>query len=319
MAIVAGIDEAGYGPTLGPLVVAMSVWRVPDEAVTGDLWRTLRKCVTPKRDAKSSRVHVADSKQVYDRKSGIASLERGVLAFAVASGMSVADFAAFLRGTNAMPGGAASLPWYSQLERALPIDPQRAAFTGIAAQLQAAMDETACHCAGLRTRLVDETFFNQRVAVTRNKSAVVIEQVLSLIQEAVGFTEREPVHIVVDRLGGRAHYRTILQTAIPDREIQEREETDQCSAYCLRGGAADWEVKFTVDGDVHSLPVALASMCAKYTREVVMMAFNDFWRQYATEVKPTAGYYQDAKRFLADIQDHLPQAQLEVREFARLR
>ena len=50
------------------------------------------------------------------------------------------------------------------------------------------------------------------------------------------------------------------------------------------------------------LPAALASMFAKYTRELTMDAFNAWWAQHLPEIKPTAGYPQDAKRFLAEIE-----------------
>ena len=49
------------------------------------------------------------------------------------------------------------------------------------------------------------------------------------------------------------------------------------------------------------LPVALASMVAKYTREVLMHQFNHFWAQHIPGLKPTQGYPLDAKRFREDI------------------
>ena len=42
--IIAGIDEAGYGPTLGPLCVGMSAFAMPDPQIpspTPDLWKLL--------------------------------------------------------------------------------------------------------------------------------------------------------------------------------------------------------------------------------------------------------------------------------------
>ena len=43
-------------------------------------------------------------------------------------------------------------------------------------------------------------------------------------------------------------------------------------------------------------------MISKYTRELFMRGFNLFWRRAQPDVKPTAGYVQDARRFLRDTQ-----------------
>ena len=62
------------------------------------------------------------------------------------------------------------------------------------------------------------------------------------------------------------------------------------------------EVRFAVRGESF-LPVALASMTAKYLRELAMAAFNSFWQQQVPGLKPTAGYPQDARRFAASIDE----------------
>jgi hypothetical protein len=59
-------------------------------------------------------------------------------------------------------------------------------------------------------------------------------------------------------------------------------------------------VIFRVNGETF-LPTALASMTAKYLRELAMRAFNEFWRAHLPELKPTAGYYRDAWRFKKEI------------------
>ena len=46
MAIVAGIDEAGYGPLLGPLVVSVVAFEVPDGLAGVDLWELLSAAVS---------------------------------------------------------------------------------------------------------------------------------------------------------------------------------------------------------------------------------------------------------------------------------
>ena len=39
MAWIIGIDEAGYGPNLGPFVMTATACRVPDNLGHFDLWR----------------------------------------------------------------------------------------------------------------------------------------------------------------------------------------------------------------------------------------------------------------------------------------
>src|SRR5690348_14319014 len=85
MPYLIGTDEAGYGPNLGPLVVAASVWYVPDRPAT-DLYTRLKKAVCREiADRDPPRVAIADSKQLYQPARGLADLEQGVLACLAAS------------------------------------------------------------------------------------------------------------------------------------------------------------------------------------------------------------------------------------------
>lgn len=59
-------------------------------------------------------------------------------------------------------------------------------------------------------------------------------------------------------------------------------------------------VIFEVDADSRHFPVALASMTAKLVRELAMMRFNRYWGDRLAEIKPTAGYRTDARRWLED-------------------
>jgi len=42
-------------------------------------------------------------------------------------------------------------------------------------------------------------------------------------------------------------------------------------------------------------------MVSKYVRELCMKLFNEFWQERVAGLAPTAGYPQDAARFLAQI------------------
>ena len=49
------------------------------------------------------------------------------------------------------------------------------------------------------------------------------------------------------------------------------------------------------------LPTALASMTAKYLRELSMRAFNEYWCARVPNLRPTAGYPGDASRFRGEV------------------
>ena len=77
--IVAGIDEAGYGPLLGPLVVSGVVFSVPDRLAEANLWDVLTRCIAPTASKGEHRLPIADSKRLFNRKAGLLLLERTAL------------------------------------------------------------------------------------------------------------------------------------------------------------------------------------------------------------------------------------------------
>ena len=71
MAVVAGIDEAGFGPKLGPLVVSAVTLRVPDERKDDCIWKILRSSCSRKVRKNARRLVVADSKQLYHNREDL--------------------------------------------------------------------------------------------------------------------------------------------------------------------------------------------------------------------------------------------------------
>lgn len=321
MPLVVGIDEAGYGPLLGPLVVGATLWRLPATLATADLWDVLASavCRVAGRVAKhEARLPIGDSKKVFDRKRGLHTLERPVLAAAQVAGLPCDRLASFLPALSFRcqdyRGGC---PWYHDLDGPLPLDPQRSAFSGAAARLTQALEEAHMQCLDLRAEVFAEDDYNRRIAKTRNKAVVVIEAVLRHIQWAANRAGGDDLYVRVDRLGGRADYAPRLHEAFPDRHLHVLACTPEHSAYRLASQTSDWFVEFTVDGDQHHLPIALASMLAKYVRELLMQRFNAFWAARDPDLRPTAGYYSDAQRFLQDIAPLLSHVPLERQVFVR--
>src|SRR5438105_412774 len=76
---VIGIDEAGYGPNLGPLVQAAVALKLPEKDLAG--WRTFKSAIRRARDDDDGRTLVDDSKRVYCLENGLTLLERGIQPF----------------------------------------------------------------------------------------------------------------------------------------------------------------------------------------------------------------------------------------------
>jgi ribonuclease HII len=318
--LLAGIDEAGYGPTLGPLVVAATLWNVPRKLAKSDFWGLLSDSVRRSGHRSGDGLLVVDdSKAVYKRKQGLSALERPVLAFARAAGLDTATLGSLLAQIGARLVEATGLPWYRDLALALPTDRERSKYQGAADRLKRNMGEAGLTCCGLRAEVVPEDRFNQRVAATRNKAAVLIECVLRLIQSAAERAAGQDLVVRVDRLGGRTNYRNLLAAAFPERHIRILEVSDSRSRYRLSSGENDWFIEFAVASDEQHLPVALASMVAKYLRELLMRGFNAYWRQRLPALVPTAGYYTDARRFLGEIEAVLAETGVPRQRFVRAR
>ena len=71
MPMWAGIDEAGYGPALGPLVVAGSAFVTREPPCEGVLWELLREGVAKSPRGSAGRLVVNDSKVVYSGPAGL--------------------------------------------------------------------------------------------------------------------------------------------------------------------------------------------------------------------------------------------------------
>jgi hypothetical protein len=108
------------------------------------------------------------------------------------------------------------------------------------------------------------------------------------------------ISVLCDKHGGRDRYLPLLMNCFPDRFIEVVSEGRLRSVYRFGPAQRRVQIAFQARGESH-LPTALASMASKYLRELAMHAFNDFWRQQVADLRPTAGYPIDARRFKADI------------------
>lgn len=324
--LLVGIDEAGFGPMLGPLCVGMSAFLVEDWN-EGDkkpcLWTSLASGVCREARDKRGRIAFADSKalKLPNDVSGrgrhpLMHLERGVLAAAAnleSDSMPQSD--SELHGM--LDASVRGQPWYEGDAIALPVS-SNAPMMGIAANLLAsALAEGKVKLLAMRCRVMGEREFNRIIGETGNKGDVCIATLADHLKTVMGLMEAFPdasVRVACDKLGGRDGYSQVLERILPEWECGVIEQGAERSNYELRkrlegkgeptpkplpqGGG--FRISFQPEAEKEHLPVALASMIAKYVRELAMHRFNRYWSGRMPELKPTAGYTLDARRWLAD-------------------
>lgn len=311
MAYFIGTDEAGYGPNLGPLVIAASVWQVAGQDCELDLYQHLDAIVS--RSGPSSRrpaandtpstprVAIADSKQLYRPGGDLRGLESGLKFALTACDRPARCWLELIRQVCPdLPDTLAELPWHAGFNPPLPIHSQSVA------------DDTCCrhwveHCGAQGVRLVDcrarlvfPREFNQGVERYASKGTLLSHHTLDLVAEVVRPLDDEPIRIVCDKHGGRNHYGALLQACFPGRLVRVGVEGREVSHYDVGTPTRPIKISFRVGGESF-LPSALASMLAKYLRELSMLAFNQFWQHELPGLRPTAGYPQDAARFRREI------------------
>lgn len=351
MAILIGVDEAGYGPNYGPLAIAATAWHVEQSPRAAgfippvvspppvpDLYKLLKKSVVRSPQECSKRLAIADSKQLYKPGLGLRQLERGVLAALVATSPEhancVAHVKALLAATLADPHGRRyELDCHAGDELPLPLDALAEEICELAALLRKSCAASGVTLLAVRARLIYPVEFNELVDRHGTKGAALSHMTLALVRDVVDASMKprgtstpartlppdscpltpDSYCITLDKHGGRNRYAAILQHHFPDSWIEVIDEGRSASRYRWTHGAAPIEAIFRVGGE-ELLPTALASMTAKYHRELAMHAFNDYWTAKLPGLKPTAGYPNDAKRF----RDEISQLQRELKIDDRL-
>ncbi|MEM6553232.1 MAG: hypothetical protein AAF750_14040 [Planctomycetota bacterium] len=313
MLVYAGIDEAGYGPFYGPLTVARSTFTIPNlpspvgnNPVTDlpNLWSRLNAAVCQKPKDAKQRIPVADSKILKTKAAGLTHLERTAYSFIAQNSTFPETSKTFIEAVQAQ--ASLDLPWYATLaDTPTPTTRTPGEFALDAGLLRRTMERIGVQCPDLRVAIINEQHLNTLIDQYHSKAAASFTAVAQHIHAVLEqFGQHHPV-IALDRQSGRTRYREPLHLAFPDAHIDILEENPKRSAYHLDTDLGQATLLVQTEAESAHLPVALASIFAKLTREYAMLAFNHYFTTRIPGLKPTAGYGSDANRFRDDLATHL--------------
>ena len=299
MALVAGIDEVGYGPKLGPLVVSAFAFRTAAPAV--DLWKALSPAVS--RRTSSTRLPVADSKALYSTAAGLRSLEPTALSFLAMlpdrPGMTFRSLLSSL-ALEAPPG---SDPWYRDADFALPIKADPADLEARSSKLWKACLDAGVMAHAAKVAWVEPADFNRACTSERNKADLLFAQACRLVRAILDSAPGEDAVVRIGKQGGRRLYLAGLVREFGT--VWVHGESPSTSSYQFRRDGRTVVLEFLMDGEERDFAIALASIVGKYLREGAMRLFNDFWTKQTEGLRATAGYGLDARRFFREIEPHL--------------
>jgi hypothetical protein len=361
MGILIGMDEAGYGPNLGPLVIAATAWHIDDASIPEsdgevaaatngiasanrtshnetstalltrpkrkkpkpqlaehlDLYRRLRNIVA--KSPSERRVPIADSKVLYNPAAGLRQLERGLHSVLLAMQEQHACWSSIVNYCQADPDAHyRRVCWPDGFDCALPTHAAQDELARLGTRFARACNAAGVRPLVIRAKLVFPEQFNDLLAHYGNKATVLSHITVGLLREVIdliclpasdlshppsaagsppsALSPPPSIHAVCDKHGGRNFYTALLQHHFSEHWISPVFESHAESHYEWGADEARVRAVFRINGEAF-LPTALASMTAKYLRELAMKAFNEFWSARVPDLRPTAGYYGDSRRF----------------------
>ncbi|MBI4566384.1 MAG: hypothetical protein HY716_17000 [Planctomycetes bacterium] len=300
MPVLAGIDEVGYGPKLGPLAVGATAFRVSERSI--DLWRALSEIVSTRPDP--DRLPVADSKKLFTQASGIGTLEPTALSFlSMLPNLPGRSFRELLdRVTLEGPDWKAEAPWYETGDLPLPQATEMERLNRWTPALWTALQRAVARPIGVWIAWSEPRAFNRAVSNGCNKSDYLFAQSCRLVRAVLNAGPGEDVIVRIGKHGGRRMYLAGLVREFG--HVWVLQETARTSRYEFREGGRRILLEFLMDGEERDFSIALSSMIGKYLREGAMRLFNEWWMRRAEPTQRTAGYGADAWRFYREIEPH---------------
>ncbi len=306
--IIIGIDENGYGPVLGPLVVTATAFKLhphlnPSPA-SGEgkregmnLWQLLNIAKNPDYPEK---IVVTDSKKLFLRNSlrRCRIGERTVFSFFYLLFKNLPkspdkflskillDFSLFPRLCE--DSGSEYKPCWEEIFLPLWLEDKK----GIkeeTGRLRKRLKRKEIEFLGLKSIAICPFQFN-RLVKGKSKSYLNYLQFENLISYFLQEKEKN-FYIFADRIGGQKRYLPLLKSSLlKNWNCEILEERKGISSYRLHLKEKETTISFLQNGEEKQFPIALSSIFGKYIREIFMQRITKFFQNYNPELKTVSGY-----------------------------
>jgi len=172
----------------------------------------------------------------------------------------------------------------------------------------------------VRSVVVGPARFNAGLAASASKARVHFGAFAHLLGDVWARAEDGvETSVRADKHGGRHFYLEPLMEAFPDVWIDRGPEGPELSRYTLRGAGRRLSLSLAPRADAGDGLVALASIVSKAVREHWMDVFNAHWTTRLPDLRPTAGYPNDALRFRQAIEPECQARSLDPSLWWRLK
>ena len=318
MAVLVGIDEAGFGPILGPLIVSSSTFALSPNLLETDLWQILRRSVSNQVKGLLGRLLITDSKKAKNKTYGIKHLQRTVLAALKCLDKNPSNFLELLEILSPdCIEHAAEYPWYKKIAL-YPLAVNKDDISIASGVFTDDLSSNGIRLLEIKSKCLDVGHYNRLVGDVKNKSNVLFTIVCQLLQNAFDKFGTDDLHIIVDRQGGKDYYATSLKRMFPQMDLKIINEDKIRSSYELRDAGKKGLIHFVVEADNCFLPVSLASMASKYIRELFVDNINLYFKAFKPQLKATAGYWTDGTRFIEELKK-IPDLKFNANQLVRLK